>query len=258
MIPQQKYPPLSCAECVLGAGVGFDFTMAFQPIVNTRTNQIFAQEALVRGLHNEPAGQILTQVNEQNRYRFDQACRVKAIQLAAQLGIDTYLSINFMPNAVYRPELCINTTLAAAERYHFPITRIIFEFTEDERIADHAHVREIVQHYQARGFRTAIDDFGAGYAGLHLLAEIQTDLVKLDMSLLRHIEQDKARQAIVKGMVQICHDLAIVPIAEGIESYAEFRLLQDLGVELFQGYYFARPAFQALAEVATHGINPVS
>lgn len=246
---QKNYHALTCAECSTGADLGFDFTMAFQPIVNMQTKQIFAQEALARGTNNEPVAHLFEQINENNRYRFDQVCRVKAIQLAAKLGVTSLLSINFMPNAVYQPERCLSTTLAAAERYGFPIGRIIFEFTEDEKIQDRAHVRDIVRYYRARGFQTAIDDFGAGYAGLNLLADIQTDIVKLDMDLLRHIDRDKNRQAIVRGMLQVCRDLAIVPIAEGIESYDELRVLQDLGIELFQGYYFARPAFQALAKL---------
>lgn len=107
--------------------------MAFQPIVNTSSRTVFAQEALVRGLNNESAGRIFESVNEDNRYRFDQSCRVKAIQLAAHLGVPSLLSINFMPNAVYRPELCIRTTLEAAEVFGFPVNRIIFEITEGEK-----------------------------------------------------------------------------------------------------------------------------
>ena len=134
----------------MGAGLDFDFTMAFQPIVNTQTKQIFAQEALARGTNNEPVAHLFAQINENNRYRFDQVCRAKAIQLAARLGVTSLLSINFMPNAVYQPELCLNTTLAAAERYGFPIERIIFEFTEDEKIQDRTHIRDIVRYYRAR------------------------------------------------------------------------------------------------------------
>lgn len=247
---EEKNPKaLSCAECAGGAGLDFDFTMAFQPIVNTTTHTIFAHEALVRGPRNEPAGQILDRVNAENRYRFDQACRVKAIQIASELGIPCFLSINFLPNAVYRPELCIRTTLEAADRFGFPVERIIFEITEGEKVDDHAHLREIIHHYQQRGFLTAIDDFGAGYSGLNLLAEIQTDLVKLDMALIRNIDQDKGRRAIVRGIIQVCNDLAIRVIGEGIETRAELETLQGFGVELFQGYYFARPAFRALAPV---------
>lgn len=249
MMAQKNYRALGCAECTGRAGLDFDFTMAFQPIVNVVSREIFAYEALVRGLHNESAAEVFLNVNENNRYRFDQSCRVKAVQLASSLRMPSFLSINFMPNAVYRPELCIRTTLEAAERFGFPIDRIIFEITEGEKIDDLGHLREIVTYYQQMNFLTAIDDFGAGYAGLNLLAEIQTDLVKLDMALIRHIEKDRGRQAIVKGIMQVCNELSMRVIAEGIETYEELATLQGFGVQLCQGYYFAKPAFQALAMV---------
>lgn len=238
---------IGCAECAAGAGLPFDFSMALQPILHADRREVYAQEALVRGLQGEPAGQVFRHVNEGNRYAFDQACRVKAIQLAAELQVPTLLSINFMPNAVYRPELCIRTTIEAAETYGFPIHQIIFEFTENEYITNLDHVRDIVRHYQARGFLTALDDFGAGYAGLNLLAEIRTDLIKLDMALVRGIDQDRRRQAIVRALMRMCEELATQVIAEGIETREEYLALRDLGVELFQGYYFARPAFRAVA-----------
>ncbi len=247
MIVQEDFRTLGCGECLQGVDLGFDFTMAFQPIVNINTRSIFAYEALVRGLNQEPAGLILEKVNQSNRYRFDQACRVKAIKLAAQLKMSCYLSINFLPNAVYRPELCIRTTLEAADQYGFPVDRIIFEITEGERVDDQAHLREIISYYGERGFKTAIDDFGAGYSGLNLLAEFQTDLLKLDMALIRNIEADPIRQAIVKGILHVCQDLGIRPIAEGVETAAELASLQTMGIELVQGYYFAKPAFEALA-----------
>ena len=238
-----------CGGCGAGKALGFDFTMALQPIVNTTTKQIIAQEALVRGPNGEPASFVLEQVTEQNRYQFDQTCRVKAVELAAKLGVESLLSINFMPNAVYQPERCIRTTLDAAAACSFPVERILFELTESERIDDTDHVRSIIAHYRARGFRTAIDDFGAGYSGLNLLAELQTDYIKLDMALIRMIDASRTRQAIVKGIVSVCRDLGIAPIAEGVETLAERRALPALVIEIFQGYLFARPAFQAQAEV---------
>lgn len=120
--------------------------MAFQPIVDTRRKEVFAHEALVRGVNNEPAGKVFEHVNDGNRYRFDQACRVKAIELAAKLGVTSFVSINFMPNAVYRPELCIRATLEAADTYKFPIDQIIFEITEGEKIDDIPHLQEIIRH----------------------------------------------------------------------------------------------------------------
>lgn len=247
---QPDYRPLACRECLNGAGLDFEFTMAFQPIVNVVTGQVFAHEALVRGPGGEPASEVFKHVNDTNRYRFDQSCRVKAVQLASALRMPSLLSINFMPNAVYRPELCIRTTLAAAEEYDFPIEQILFEITEGEKVDDHDHLREIVEHYKMRGFKTAIDDFGAGYAGLNFLASIRTDLVKLDMALIRHIEQDRVRQAIIKGLLQVCKELSTTPIAEGIETREELETLREFGIELFQGYYIARPALRALPDVS--------
>ncbi len=249
MKTQVDYHALTCQECLNGAGLGFDFTMAFQPIVNTTTRQVFAYEALVRGKNNEPARHIFQHINDSNRYRFDQACRVKAVRLAASLNMPAMLSINFLPNAVYRPELCIRTTLAAAETYNFPIQQIIFEITEGEKVDDHEHLQDIIQHYQLRGFKTAIDDFGAGYAGLNFLAHMRTDLIKLDMELIRNVDKDKIRQSIIKGILQVCADLSITVIAEGIEQLEELEVLKSFGIELFQGYYFARPAFEDLPSI---------
>jgi EAL domain-containing protein (putative c-di-GMP-specific phosphodiesterase class I) len=224
--------------------------MAFQPIVNLKTNTVFAHEALVRGPAGEGAGSILSAVDTTNRYAFDQQCRVKAIELASALypaGGDMGLSINFMPNAVYEPRACIRLTLAAATRTKFPIHNIIFEFTESEQL-DTAHLFTILRTYREMGFRTAIDDFGAGYAGLGLLAEFQPDIAKLDMALIRGIDQDDARRKIVKHTVAMLHDLGVTPLCEGIETIGEQQALQDLGVDLMQGYLIARPAFEALAE----------
>lgn len=246
---QPDFRAVGCKECVNGSLLGFDFTMALQPIVDIEANNIWAHEALVRGLNNEPAGHVFANVNDNNRYRFDQACRVKAIKLAAELGIDTMLSINFMPNAVYKPELCIRTTLMAAEEFNFPVEQIIFEITESERIEDYDHLKAIVQYYQQSGFKTAIDDFGAGYSGLNMLADMQTDIVKLDMALVRHIDTDKIRQTIIRGILQVCSDLNIRVIAEGVETLEELNTLKAMGIGLFQGFYFARPAFQSVADI---------
>ena len=245
----QDFRDLSCQQCSDGAGLDFDFTMAFQPIVNITTKKIFAHESLVRGLNNESAAQVIAQVNDGNRYRFDQTCRVKAIKVAARLGMQTYININFMPNAVYKPELCIRTTIQAAETYGFPIEHIVFEFLEDEKITDLGHVRNIVKYYKQRGFKTALDDFGAGFANLNLLCEIHTDYLKLDMAMIRNINLDKRRQAIVRGTMLVCQELGIEVIAEGVETYEELTTLQSFGVELIQGYYFCKPQFEALADV---------
>ncbi len=226
--------------------------MAFQPIVDVSSRSIYAYEALIRGPENQPAPGTLAQVNTQNRYRFDQICRLKAIELASKLNMSANLSINFMPNAVYRAETCLRMTLRAAARLSFPHERIIFEITEGERITDPTHLRDIIREYKRQGFKTAIDDFGAGYAGLNLLTEFQPDIIKLDIALIRNIDQDRVRQAIVRGILYVCRELGISVIAEGVEKRDELVFLRDAGIQLFQGYYFATPGFQMLPEVPSY------
>ncbi|WP_404342361.1 EAL domain-containing protein [Pseudoalteromonas mariniglutinosa] len=240
---------VTCSNCADKESLGFDFTMAFQPIVDCKNKRIFGYEALVRGINNESAYSIISKVNDSNRYTFDQLCRVKAIALAAELGVESMLSINFLPNAIYQPERCIRTTLEAAKQYNFPTQRIMFEFTEVEKIEDSAHIKQVVEYYQSLGFTTATDDFGSGYSGLNLLADFQTDIIKLDMALIRNIHTDKVRQAIVTNSLHMLNDLNITPLAEGIETYDEFSWLSDAGVELMQGYFFAEPGFQSLPTV---------
>lgn len=238
-----------CAACRDGQALGFPISMAFQPIVNLSTGAIFAHEALVRGSAGESAGSLLGKLNADNLYSFDQACRITALEWAARLQVPAMVSINFMPNAVYKAETCIRATLEAAKRFNFPLQRIIFEVTEQEQVLDIDHLSGILRAYRKQGFMTAIDDFGAGYAGLNLLADFQPDLIKLDMQLIRNIDQDSVRQILVEATLQMCRKLDIRVIAEGIESLAELRTLQAMGVELFQGYLLAKPAFEALPEI---------
>lgn len=238
-----------CGACRNGAPLAFAFRFAYQPIVRLSTRSVYAHEALVRGPNGESAWSVLSQVNDDNRYQFDQACRVEAIRGAAALGMQELLSINFLPNAVYQPEACIRSTFAAAREHQFPIERIIFEVTEGEQVLDRAHLVNIFQQYRRFGFRTAIDDFGAGYAGLNLLSAYQPDILKLDMDLVRGIDSDRPRQAIVRGVLAIGRELGIDILAEGIETAAERDFLHQAGVDLMQGYLFCRPALGALGVI---------
>ena len=240
-----------CEGCRDDVPLPFQFKMAFQPIVDLNANRVWGYEALVRGPNGESAWSVLSQVTDATRYRFDQAARVLAIETAGRLfpTDDLRLSINFMPNAVYEPAACIQKSLAAAKRVGFPHRNLMFEFTENERMADAAHVQKIVEAYRKFGFWTALDDFGAGFAGLGLLARLQPDLIKIDMELLRDIHLSRAKQAIVAGIVGIARELDITMLGEGVESAEELAVLRAAGISLFQGYHFAKPALMALPEV---------
>ena len=248
-----KQPPPAagprCLGCRDGEAFTLPFSMAYQPIVDIEQGIPFAYEALVRGPAGETAASILGQVTEASRYAFDQQCRVKAIEAAVNAGIlDTpaRLSINFLPNAVYSAAACIQLTLRTARANAFPTGRLIFEFTENEKMADPDHVGRIIATYQQMGFGTAIDDFGAGHAGLNLLARFQTDMVKIDMELIRGLDASLPRRMIVNGVVRMCEALGVTVIAEGIETEGELDALRAIGVRYIQGYYFAKPAFERL------------
>ena len=254
----RNFPP--CSGCRDGAALGFDFTMAFQPIVDVEAGRVFAYEALVRGPEGQPAASVLDQVTATNRYAFDQQCRVRAIEGAVAAGLlqtGAKLSINFMPNAVYSPKACIQLTLRTAAANDFPVDRLIFEFTENEEMVDPAHVAHIVRSYQAMGFQTALDDFGAGHAGLNLLARFQPDIIKLDMELVRRIDTSLPRRIIVGGILGMCRSLGVTLVAEGVETEEELRALRDLGIRHIQGFLLARPAFAALPAVRFDAAPPL-
>ncbi len=239
---------VGCIRCRNNRPFEMPLKMAFQPIVDVDAKRVFAYEALVRGANGESAGQVLAAVEAEDLYSLDQTCRVLAIDTAQRLGMDTFLSINFMPNAVYEPATCIRLTLAAAHKVGFSPQKLIFELTESEKISDPAHALRIIKDYQQRGFLTAIDDFGAGYSGLNLLADFQPHLVKLDMALTRDIDRDPVRRAIVGGVIGTCHALACKVVAEGVERPGELDTLRAMGVSLFQGYLLARPGLEMLPE----------
>lgn len=237
-----------CEGCRDGTGFTLEIQTAFQPIIDLRSGKPYAYEALVRGPDGEGAGWVMQQVDDQTRYAFDQVCRVTAIRSAVAAGIletDAKLSINFLPNAVYSPVACIQLTLKTARETGLPLDRLVFEFTENEQV-DSDHLRRIIDAYRKFGFSTAIDDFGAGFAGLGLLAEMKTDTLKLDMSLVRGIQNNDRKRAIVDAMIELADRLDVRLIAEGVEEEAELIVLARAGIRFVQGYLIAKPAIGEL------------
>ena len=171
---------------------------------------------------------------------------MRAIETAARLGCDRYLNINFLPNAVYNPETCIKATIEAADLYGFDLTKLIFEVTEGEQIPDKAHLNRIFKSYAKRGFQTAIDDYGSGYATLDWLIELKPHILKLDMQLIRDIDNQPTKQRIVEKTIAQCELQGTVVLAEGVETAAERDYLVAAGIRYFQGYLFAKPQLEHL------------
>ena len=118
---------------------------------------------------------------------------------------------------------------------------------------DKKHIAAIVQEYRRHGFRLALDDFGAGYSSLSLLADLSTDILKRDMELTRDLPLRPTALAIVKAVVALADSLGTELVAEGIETVEEYEAVRDCGIHLMQGYLFAKPAFEALPEVCWPG-----
>jgi EAL domain-containing protein (putative c-di-GMP-specific phosphodiesterase class I) len=234
--------------------------MAFQPIVHGAHGGVFAYEALARGLNGESAFTLFEKAGTTNFSAMDEACRVAAIELSAKLGLvrnGGFLSINFSPLCFSRSEEFLKATIEAATRVGMPLDRIIVEITENESISQD-QLEGILDGHRRYGFATAIDDFGAGFNGLELLSRFEPDMVKIDMQLTRGIHLNPRTQKIVQRIVDLCHELGVVVIAEGVENEAEFRQLQAAGIGLFQGYHFCKPAFEQLLKGPFDGAQAVA
>lgn len=222
-------------------------TFAFQPIINVTTDKIFSHEALIRGHHRESADWMLGHIGKALLHDFDTRCRVHAIKMASQLGLAAHLNLNMFPGNIDRLPATLEIILAGARQYGFHPHQIIVEILEHELIHDTSRFADTINDFRNTGLMFAIDDFGSGYAGLNLLADFQPDFIKLDMHLVRHIEREGARQAIIRGTVRTCADLGIEIIAEGVESREEYEWLRNEGITFFQGYLFAEPIFEGLS-----------
>ncbi|MEW5741628.1 MAG: EAL domain-containing protein [Myxococcota bacterium] len=213
--------------------------MAYQPIVSWSSRSVFSYEALFRTAAKDVNGPMeMLELAERTHRLFDvgRAIRARVARDAAALAPGLKLFVNLHPADLDDPELY---------RSDAPLSmfasRVVLEITERASITDLDDVMARVAALRGLGYRVAIDDLGAGYAGLTTFAQVQPEFVKLDGSLVRGIEQDRPRQVVVSSMMNVARDLGTHVIAEAIETSAERRQLEALGVDLMQGYLFCRP-----------------
>jgi len=237
------------------ANIGFEFSFAFQPIVDIRNREIISYEALVRGPHGEPSASVFAQVPKDHFSKFDEICRKKAIHLASHLKIPNQLNLKMTASSIYEVDMSITATFKASIQSGIPVENIIFEVIESERLIDSQALINHLKIIQDFGFKTAVDDFGAGHSGLSLLVQYQPNYIKLDRKLIKDINHNYVKQTVFNGIWQICKRLSIDVVAEGVETAGEYHWLQEAGVRLYQGYFFAKPAFEALPDVANKVYN---
>lgn len=222
------------------------FYALFQPIVALRGGATVAFESLLRardrdggqiGAHQLFPPAVATGVT----HTLDRVGRETAIRdAAAQLG-DRELFINFVPTSIYRPELCLATTVAAASRHGVALEQLVFEVTETERVDDPAHLIEIARYYRDQGAKVALDDVGSGFASIELVQTLQPDVIKIDRSIVSRLPA-AGSVAVVSALVAIGEEIGARVLAEGVETEQEAAIIRDLGVDLAQGWYYARPA----------------
>lgn len=227
----------------------------FQPVFEKDSVTVWGYECLMRANHIEggsisPA-QLLDWARSENLLSMlDRVCRETHLRNAANtVPTGKKILINFMPTAIYEPAFCLRSTLRVVDKLQLDPSNIIFEVVESEEVKDQEHLRKILEFYRDAGFMTALDDFGQGSSGLGMLASLTPDLVKLDRGLVSQAAHSKSHTAVVRGLVQIAHDCDQLILAEGIETEQELKLMQDLGVDLFQGFYLARPGALATRQV---------
>lgn len=223
------------------------YSFAFQLILDVKKRQIFSYEALLRGRNNESAQHVLNSVPNSEIGYLDDQSRIFAINLAAQLGLSTHLNLNIIPSTAISSPTTIASILRAAEQSQIRPEQIVLEILESEIIENFGMFTDAIREYRGSGLLFAIDDFGAGYAGLNLLAEFQPHIIKLDLQLIRDVHSKGPRQAIIRGLMRTCFDLGIDIIAEGVETESEYYWLRDEGIDLFQGFLFAKPEFESLS-----------
>ncbi|MCA1718516.1 MAG: EAL domain-containing protein [Actinobacteria bacterium] len=221
----------------------------FQPIVpSADPSQVFSYECLLRGLDSEGAPVSPGTMFEAARstgllFNLDRAARVKAVEEAAGLGLESNVFINFNPASIYDPTYCLRSTMGAIGNSDLSPDRVVFEVTESTQVKDDRHLRNILDVWRKSGFRIALDDLGASHSSLNLLVALRPDFVKLDMGLSRDVDRDPYRAAIASKLLELARDLGVPVIAEGVETEEQWRWLAAHGADYAQGYFFAKPAF---------------
>lgn len=213
--------------------------IAYQPIISWSRRSVYAYEGLLRS--REPTlphpGAVLDAAEKLGRlHDLGRTIRARAIDPLGRLAADTLVFLNLHPSDLLDDELFrADSPLANVAK------RIVLEITERASLEGIDDVRARVAALRKLGFRIAVDDLGAGYAGLSSFALLEPDVVKLDMALIRGLDHETTKQRLVRTMITMCSELGITVTGEGIETTAERDELARAGCDLMQGYLFAKP-----------------
>lgn len=227
-----------------------DIQFAFQPIIDTQNMKISSYEALLRNHEGRYPELILADLPEQERYEFDLKSKAIAIQQGARiLQSGQSLSVNLLPGAITHNKLVVVELLSYLKQANLSPERLILEITESEMVKESDAFYAAIEDIRAAGIRIALDDFGAGYAGLTLLADLMPDKIKLDRAITHGIHESGPRQAILHAVFEFANATGSHLIVEGVETFDEWMWLNNAGVHKFQGYLFARPELNGVSAI---------
>jgi EAL domain-containing protein (putative c-di-GMP-specific phosphodiesterase class I) len=215
--------------------------MAFQPIVNHRKREIVGYEALVRSYHPQLAtpGPLLGAAERLGRVtELGQRIRRHVVDAVTAAPVETLIFMN-----LHAADLNDDALYSKSSALCGCAPRVVLEITERSSLDRVQDVKNRAQTLRSMGYKLAIDDLGAGYAGLSSFSQLEPDIAKLDMSLVRDIDNSGAKQSIVRSMLDVCQkELGVTVVCEGVETPAERDTLDGLGCETQQGYLFGRPS----------------
>ena len=213
--------------------------IAYQPIISASTRQVFGYEALLRS--TEPSlphpGALLDAAERLGRLEpLGRTIRERAAGPIAESADSGVLFVNLHTTDLLDPML-LSREAALSRIAH----RVVLEITERASLEKVKDVRGRIAALREMGFRIAVDDLGAGYAGLTSFALLEPEIVKLDMTLVRDVHQSATKRKLIRSMAELCKDMGMLVVAEGVETLAERDTLVELGCDLLQGYFFAKP-----------------
>lgn len=228
-------------------------TTYFQPILSTKNNEIVAYECLSRGIKADgtivpPNVMFESALKTEMIFNLDRQCRSNALKNAKMKNIKKDIFINFNPTSIYNPEFCLRDTIKWANDLNYDFSKVIFEVVESSKVENITHLKNIFDFYVNMGFRVALDDVGSGYSSLNMLADLKPNIIKIDMELVREIQTNTTKKAIVRSLIYIAKEINASTIAEGIETYEELETVKDMGVDMVQGYLFGKPSPDPILE----------
>jgi len=217
----------------------------YQPILDLSARRVVGYEALSRGPrgpYHRPDVMFKIAQETDLTSSLDRLCRDRAARGLRRLSKDQLLFVNVETSSVFDPALATTGPLA---RHN---TRVVFEITERAAISDFPSFRQSGQLLKRSGFKLAVDDVGAGYAGLRVITEVDADFIKLDMQLTRDVDKSRVKLQLIRAIASFCAEARVSLIVEGVETPEELAALRGLGVHLVQGHLFGQPVDRPGAE----------